>query len=123
MKYVYDEKKYCVSNFLNDDNLLSRQVWHSLSAKPGEGKDLKVEKIKEHTVVCSYFVYDRASQDFVEIMEEYPMEDIALAGDMAVALEFNKILSSLDAETAEFLEDLVSYKERSAAIAGYNGCI
>ena len=123
MKYVYDEKKYCVSNFLDNENLLSRQIWHSLSAKPGEGKNLTVQKVKEHTVVCSYFTYDRGAQDFVEVMEEYPMEDVALTGDAAVSLEFNKILSSLNTETAELLEDLVSYKEHSAAIAGYNGCI
>lgn len=123
MGYKYDAEKYCVSNFLDDENLLSRQVWHSLSAKPGEGKNLTVQKVKEHTVVCSYFTYDRGVQDFVEVMEEYPMEDVALTGDAAVSLEFNKILSSLNPETAELLEDLVSYKEHSAAIAGYNGCI
>ena len=47
MKFVYDENKYCVINFLGDEKLLNSHVWYSLGkTKTHEYKELRVDKVK-----------------------------------------------------------------------------
>lgn len=124
MKFEYDENKYCISNFLGDEQLLSRHVWYSLGeTKTHEYKELRVDKVKGATVLCSYRVYDRNIKDFVDMPMEYPIQDICLYRYMAVNLEFDKIMDSLEPEMAEFIRSLVESKEDTARCDGYNGCI
>lgn len=124
MKFEYDEKKYNVSNFLGDEQLLSRHVWYSLGeTKTHEYKELRVDKVKSATVFCSYRVYDRNIKDFVDMPMEYPIQDICLYKYMAVNLEFDKAMDSLEPEMAEFIRSLVESKEDTARCDGYNGCI
>ena len=124
MKFVYDVNKYNVSNFLNNKKLLGWYNWYSLSeSKNHEYKELKVDKVKSDTVLCSYRVYDRNIKDFVDVPMEYPIQDICLYKYMAVNFEFNKAMDSLEPEMAEFIRDLVESKEDTARCAGYNGCI
>ena len=54
---------------------------------------------------------------------EYPIQDICLYKYMAVNLEFDKAMDSLEPEMAEFICSLVESKEDTACCAGYNGCI
>lgn len=42
MKFVYDEKKYCVANFLYNEKLLNSHVWYSL----GESKNHEYKELK-----------------------------------------------------------------------------
>ena len=124
MKFVYDVNKYNVSNFLNNKKLFGWYNWYSLSeSKNHEYKELKVDKVKSDTVLCSYRVYDRNIKDFVDVPMEYPIQDICLYKYMAVNFEFNKAMDSLEPEMAEFIRDLVESKEDTARCAGYNGCI
>lgn len=124
MKFEYDENKYNVVNFLGDEKLLSRHVWYSLGeSKTHEYKELRVDKVKGDTVLCSYRVYDRNIKDFVDMPMEYPIQDICLYKYMAVNLEFDKAMDSLEPEMAEFIRDLVESKEDTARCDGYNGCI
>lgn len=47
MKFIYDIKKYNVSNFLDNEKLLGWYNWYSLSeAKTHEYKELKVNKVE-----------------------------------------------------------------------------
>lgn len=124
MKFVYDENKYCVNNFLDNEKLLNSHVWYSLGeSKNHEYKELRVDKVKGATVLCSYRVYDRNIKDFVDMPMEYPIQDICLYKYMAVNLEFDKAMDSLEPEMAEFIRSLVESKEDTARCAGYNDCI
>ena len=124
MEFVYDENKYCVSNFLGDEKLLNRHIWYSLGeSRTHEYKELRVDKVKGDTVLCSYRVYDRNIKDFVDMPMEYPIQDICLYKYMAVNLEFDKVMNSLEPEMAEFIRSLVESKEDTARCDGYNGCI
>ena len=79
--------------------------------------------MKGDTVLCSYRVYDRNIKDFVDMPMEYPIQDICLYKYMAVNLEFDKVMNSLEPEMAEFIRSLVESKEDTARCQGYNGCI
>ena len=124
MKFEYDKKKYCVSNFLGDEQLLSRHVWYSLSeSKNHKYKELKVNKVENGVAFCAYREYDYSVKKLVDVPAEYPAEDICLYKYMAVNLEFDKAMDSLEPEMAEFIRSLVESKEDTARCAGYNGCI
>lgn len=124
VKFKYDAEKYCVKNFLNDAELLSRSVWvDNREGAPHDNRDLEVVKIKGSMATCAYTKYDNKIGELVELTVEIPLENLELRASMAVEFEYEKILSSLDEETAAVLRGLVWEKERDAAVAGYNGCI
>lgn len=124
MKFVYDENKYCVINFLGNKELLSWYNWYSLSeSKTHEYKELKVNKVENGVAFCAYRQYDYSLKKLVDIEVEYPVEDICLYKYVAVNLEFDKAMDSLKPEMAEFIRSLVESKEDTARCAGYNGCI
>lgn len=53
MKFVYDVKKYNVSNFLDNKKLLGWYNWYSLSeSKNHEYKKLKVNKEEGRRLLC-----------------------------------------------------------------------
>ena len=56
---------------------------------------------------CAYTELDRKLSEFVEVTVEIPVENIHLRRSMAVEIEYEKILSSLDEETAGILSGLV----------------
>lgn len=122
--FVYDAEKYCVKNFLNDAELLSRKVWYNSAEKyPSDRKNLNIVKIEGNMATCAYTELDRNKGEFVELTVEVPIKNIQLRGTMAVEIEYEKILSSIDEEKAAIIRGLVWEKERDAAVAGYNGCI
>ena len=124
MKFVYDVNKYNVSNFLNNEKLLDWYNWYSLSeSKNHEYKELKVNKVENGVAFCTYREYDYSVKKLVDVPAEYPAEDICLYKYVAVNLEFNKTMDSLEPETAEFIRSLVESKEDKARCDGYNGCI
>lgn len=124
MKFNYDEKKYNVSNFLNNNKLLGWYNWYSLSEyKNHEYKELKVNKVENGVAFCAYREYDYSVKKLVDVPAEYPAEDICLYKYVAVNFEFNKTMNSLEPEMAELIRSLVEYKEDTARCAGYNGCI
>lgn len=122
--FVYDAEKYCVKNFLDDTELLSRSVWNdSREGAPHDNKDLKIIEVKGNMATCAYTKYDGSISRLVELTVEIPVEHIQLNGYAAVDYEYEKILSSIDEEAAAIIRGLVWEKERDAAVAGYNGCI
>lgn len=124
VKFKYDAEKYCLINFLDDAELLSRSVWQdNREGTPHDNRDLKVVKIEGSMATCAYTKYDNKIGELVELTVEIPVENLELRASMAVEFEYEKILSSLDEETAAVLRGLVWEKERDAAVAGYNGCI
>lgn len=124
MKFIYDVNKYNVSNFLNNEKLLGWYNWYSLSEfKNHEYKELKVNKVENGVAFCAYREYDYSVKKLVDVPAEYPAEDICLYKYVAVNLEFDKAMDSLEPEMAEFIRDLVESKEDTARCDGYNGCI
>ena len=124
VKFKYDAEKYCVTNFLDNAELLSRSVWQdNREGAPHDNRDLKIINIEGDMATCAYTKYDSRISELVELTVEIPLKNIELRASMAVEVEYNKILSSLDEETAAILRGLVWEKERDAAVAGYNGCI
>ena len=124
VNFTYDAEKYCVKNFLDNAGLLSRSVWSdSREGAPHDNKDLKIINVKGDMATCAYNKYDYEKGELIELTVEIPVEYIHLNGYAAVDYEYEKILSSLDEETAAILRGLVWEKERDAAVAGYNGCI
>lgn len=124
MKFVYDVKKYNVSNFLNNEKLLGWYNWYSLSeSKNHEYKELKVNKVENGVAFCAYREYDYSLKKLVDVPAEYPVEDICLYKYVAVNFEFDKAMNSLEPEMAEFIRSLVESKEDTARCDGYNGCI
>lgn len=122
--FKYNAEKYCVKNFLDDSGLLSRKVWFdSREECPHDRKDLSVIKIEGNMATCAYTELDRNKGEFIELTVKVPIENIQLRGTMAVEVEYEKILSSIDEEKAAIIRGLVWEKERDAAVAGYNGCI
>lgn len=122
--FVYDKNKYCVVNFLDDAELLSHNVWiDNREGAPHDNRDLKIVNIKGEMATCAYTKYDNRVGELVELTVEIPLENIQLRGTMAVEVEYEKILSSIDEEKAAIIRGLVWEKERDAAVAGYNGCI
>lgn len=124
INFVYNAEKYCVKNFLDDAELLSRSVWvDNREGAPHDNRDLKVVNIEGSMATCAYTKYDNKIGKLVELTVEIPIKNIELRASMAVEFEYEKILSSLNEETAAVLRGLVWEKERDAAVAGYNGCI
>ena len=122
--FKYNAEKYCVKNFLDDSGLLSRSVWNdSREGAPHDNKDLKIIEVKGNMATCAYTKYDGSIGRLVELTVEIPLKNLELRASMAVEFEYEKILSSLDEETAAILRGLVWEKEHDAAVAGYNGCI
>ena len=122
--FVYDKNKYCVVNFLDDSGLLSRKVWFDdREGCPHDRKDLSIVSVVGNMATCAYTELDRNIGEFVELTVEVPIKNIQLRGTMAVEVEYEKILSTLDEKTAAIIRGLVWEKERDAAVAGYNGCI
>ena len=124
VKFKYDAEKYCLINFLDDAELLSRSVWQdNREGAPHDNRDLKVVKIEGSMATCAYTKYDNKIGELVELTVEIPIKNLELRASMAVEFEYEKILSQLDEETAVILRGLVWEKEQDAAVAGYNGCI
>lgn len=122
--FVYDAEKYCVVNFLDNAELLSRSVWHdNREDVPHDNRDLKIINVKGDMATCAYNKYDYEKGELIELTVEIPVEHIQLNGYAAVDYEYERILSTLDKKTAAVLRGLVWEKERDAAVAGYNGCI
>ena len=122
--FVYDAEKYCVVNFLDNAELLSRSVWSdSREGAPHDNKDLKIINVKGDMATCAYTELDRNKGEFVELTIEVPLANLHLRGSMAVEVEYERILSTIDEEAAAIIRGLVWEKERDAAVAGYNGCI
>ena len=58
--FVYNAEKYCVKNFLNDAELLSRKVWYNSAEKyPSDRKDLSIVKIEGNMATCAFTELDR----------------------------------------------------------------
>ena len=124
INFVYNAEKYCVKNFLDDTELLSRSVWvDNREGAPHDNRDLKIVNVEGDMATCAYTKYDNRLGELVELTVRIPIENLELRASMAVEFEYEKILSSLDEEKAAIIRGLVWEKERDAAVAGYNGCI
>lgn len=122
--FKYNAEKYCVKNFLDDSGLLSRKVWFDDREDiPHDRKDLSIVSVVDNMATCAYTELDRNIGEFVELTVEVPVENLHLRGSEAVEVEYERILSTIDEETAAIIRGLVWEKERDAAVAGYNGCI
>ena len=82
-----------------------------------------MNKVEDGVAYCAYRQYDRNIKSMVDVHVEYPIQDICLYRYVAVNLEFDKVMNSLEPKTAEFIRSLVESKEDTARCAGYNGCI
>lgn len=124
VKFKYDAEKYCVKNFLDNAELLSRSVWvDNREGAPHDNRDLKIVNVEGSMATCAYTKYDNRVGKLVELTVKIPIENLELRASMAVEFEYEKILSSIDEEKAAIIRGLVWEKERDAAVAGYNGCI
>lgn len=123
VKWEYDAEKYAVTKFMDNKELLSRPVWYDKTKDSSERKNLSIVKISKSMATCSFYEFDRSVDKFVEKTGDFPVKNIQLNGFEAVNIEYEKILSKLDEESAAILRGLVWEKEMDAMAAGYNGCI
>lgn len=77
VKFKYDTEKYCLINFLDDAELLSRSVWQdNREGEPHDNRDLKVVKIEGSMATCAYTKYDNKIGELVELTVEIPLENL-----------------------------------------------
>lgn len=114
MEFKYDEKTYSLENMHDKVDLthasfycVDDSIFHSFCVEEYGPKHSKIYNPK----------------DWVKKIYEVETKRIALCFNDAVEYEYQKLLSELSKEQREYMDDLVKYKEHTAAIAGYNGCI
>ena len=118
MKFKYDTNIYSLANMYNKVNLKYAKFY---CIDDDQFHTFYVEEYHPNTSMISVQTYEHNT--WIKKIHEVQTERIALCFNDAVEYEYNKLLSELNEEQREFMKDLVSYKEHSAAIAGYNGCI
>lgn len=118
MKFKYDTNTYSLANMYNKVDLKYVKFY---CIDDDQFHTFHVEEYHPNTSTISVQTYEHNT--WVKKIHKIQTERIALCFNDAVEYEYNKLLSELSEEQREFMKDLVSYKEHSTAIAGYNGCI
>lgn len=118
MKFKYDTKTYSLANMHDKVNLEYAKFY---CIDDDSFHTFHVEEYHPDTSMISIQTYEHNT--WVKKIHEIETERIALCFNDAVEYEYKKLLNVLNEDQREFMKDLVGYKEHSAAIAGYNGCI
>lgn len=114
MKFKYDNKKYSLENMYDKVDLAYANFY--CIGDSGFRSFCIEEYGSEYSKVYN-------PRNWEKKIHNVETKRIALCFNDAVEYEYKKLLSELSEEQREYMDDLVKWKEHTAAVAGYNGYV